>query len=325
MLKRHEDALASFDRALRIRPDYAAAHGGRGNVLLTLGRSEEALASCDAALRFAPGDVASLNNRGNALAVLRRFKEALASYDAALSTKRDDPELLSNRGNVLSKLGRHQEAIESYDQALAIRPDDASVFSGKIFVVDFLPQAGFAECQEVRRMWYEKHVKPSSGAAGSARNSSDSSRRLVLGYVSSDFREHSAAAGFGPVLRNHDHENFQVICYSGVTEEDELTRDFRQRADTWRPMHDLSDEALAAQIRADAVDVLIDLSGHSAGNRLADICEEAGAGPAHGLGTRDRHGSASDGLSVLRPGGDTGSGAAVVCGSDLRPALPAAA
>lgn len=268
VLKRHDEALASFDRALAVRPDYAEAHDGRGNTLLKLKRFEEALASFDRALTIAPGNVASLNNRGNALSELRRFQEALASFDKALAIKLDDVELLSNRANALAKLGRHEEALAVYETVLTIRPDDAEVHSGKIFALDFLPGTGFAECQEARRSWYQAHAKRFSGLVLPYENSPDPSRRLVLGYVSGDFREHSAAAVFGPILRRHDRASFQLVCYSGATVEDELTREFQKLADKWCPTQALSDEDLAAQIRADKVDILVDLSGHTAGSRL---------------------------------------------------------
>jgi len=90
----------------------------------------------------------------------------------------------------------------------------------------------------------------------------------VVGYVSADFRHHSAASCFGPVLRRHDHSRFQINLYSGVRVEDDWTQEFRSLADVWRNAAELSDEALARQIQTDGVDILIDLSAHSEGNRL---------------------------------------------------------
>ena len=93
-------------------------------------------------------------------------------------------------------------------------------------------------------------------------------RRLVLGYVSSDFHQHSAATAFKPVLRHHDKTRFEVICYACSLKEDEFTQEFRSLADVWRDAAQWSDDRLAEQIQADQVDILVDLSGHSAGHRL---------------------------------------------------------
>jgi predicted O-linked N-acetylglucosamine transferase (SPINDLY family) len=89
-----------------------------------------------------------------------------------------------------------------------------------------------------------------------------------VGYVSADFRRHSAGFSFQPVLRHHDHADFQVICYSCSPQQDEVTDEFRSMADRWVDAMPLSDDALADRIQADDVDILVDLSGHSAGNRL---------------------------------------------------------
>jgi predicted O-linked N-acetylglucosamine transferase (SPINDLY family) len=267
-LGRREQALASYERALAARPDYPKALNNRGLVLSMLGRYEEALASYRTALAIRPNDADLHNNRGIALSALKRNQEALASFDKALTLAPDNAAVLSSRGLVLSKLGRHTDALASYDRALAITPDDTDIHSGRVFVLDLIPGLGFAEHYAARQAWYGALANSRPVQARPHQNSPDPSHRLRLGYVSGDFCEHSAAATFGAVLRRHDRGSFQVVCYSGVIAEDELTREFRQSADIWRPMQDLSDDALAEQIRADGIDILIDLSGHSAGSRL---------------------------------------------------------
>ena len=124
-LKRPEEALASYDRALEHQPDYLEALNNRGNVLLHLDRAQAALASFDLALGLQPDYVDAINGRGKALLDLKRPEEALASHDRALKLQPDSVEALNNRGNVLLELKRPEEAVASYDAALAIRPDFA--------------------------------------------------------------------------------------------------------------------------------------------------------------------------------------------------------
>jgi Tfp pilus assembly protein PilF len=131
LLGRFEEALASYDRALKVRPDYTQALSNRGNALAALGRFEEALASYDRALKVRPDYTEALSNRGIALSLLGRFEEALASYDRALKVRPDYAEALRNRGLMLHKLKRFEEALASYDRALKVRPDYAEALRNR--------------------------------------------------------------------------------------------------------------------------------------------------------------------------------------------------
>jgi tetratricopeptide (TPR) repeat protein len=124
-LGRAVDALGDFDAALRIRPHYPEALLNRGNALKDLGRIEDALDAYDAALRLRPTFAEALCGRGVALHDLGRAADALGAYDAALSARPDYPEAHLNRGNALKDLGRIEDALAAYDAALRVRPDDA--------------------------------------------------------------------------------------------------------------------------------------------------------------------------------------------------------
>jgi tetratricopeptide (TPR) repeat protein len=124
-LKRFDEALARYDRALKVRPDYAAALFNRGVVLHQLQRFAEALANSDRALMLLPDHADTLLNRGLAQHELKRFDEAQASYDRALKARPDFAEALSNRGLTLHALKRFEDALASYDRALDVRPDHA--------------------------------------------------------------------------------------------------------------------------------------------------------------------------------------------------------
>ncbi|MHC5934511.1 tetratricopeptide repeat protein [Nostoc sp.] len=121
--KEYEAAIASYDQALKLKPDYHQAWYNRGDALGNLGRNEEAIASYDKALKFKPNYHLAWNNRGYALDDLGRFEEAIASYDQALKFKPDFHQAWSNRGYALDELGRFEETITSYDQALKFKPD----------------------------------------------------------------------------------------------------------------------------------------------------------------------------------------------------------
>ena len=129
--ERFEEALRSYDQAIRLRPGYAEAHSNRGNVLKELGRLNEAMASYDQAIRLKPDYAEAHSNRGNALTQLKLLDDALASHDRALALRPDYAEAHNNRANVLKELGRLEEALASYDRAIALRPDYAEAYSNR--------------------------------------------------------------------------------------------------------------------------------------------------------------------------------------------------
>lgn len=124
-LKRHLDAVESYDRALALEPDSVEALYNRGNALRDLKRHEEALASYDRVLALEPGNTRALNNRGAVLRILKRYDEAVASYEHALALSPDDAGLHNNRGNALLAMRRHEDALASYERALALQPGHA--------------------------------------------------------------------------------------------------------------------------------------------------------------------------------------------------------
>ncbi len=268
-LRRYEDAVASCDRALALRLDYADALSNRGFALNELKRFGEALADFDRALALKPQLAEAWLGRGNVFLDTNALPEALASYQQALAIKPDYFKAMLQLAACHGKRGDTRNVIAFYDKALAIRPDFADAISNRIFALDFVAEAGFAEHQAARRQWWRQvGSKIAAGSHPRHGNDRDPARRLVLGYVSSDFNRHSAATAFKPVLEHHEKSRFRVICYSCSIAEDEITLEFRRIADIWHDAAQWPDDRLAAQIQADKIDILIDLSGHSSGHRL---------------------------------------------------------
>lgn len=128
MLKRPIEALADFDRAIALKPDYVEAYSNRGIVLYDLGRYDEALASYDQALELAPAHYQTYSNRGNVLKALTRFEDAITSYNNALTLNRNYYQAYNNKGSALNELSRFDEALASYKQAININPGFAEAY-----------------------------------------------------------------------------------------------------------------------------------------------------------------------------------------------------
>jgi predicted O-linked N-acetylglucosamine transferase (SPINDLY family) len=267
-LRQAEDAIVDFDSALALVPGHARAWTNRGGALFFLGRLDEALASYDRALSIDPELLEAWLGRANVL-MSRNVTEALAACQRALAIKPDSAMALTQLGQWHAAQGDAEAAIACFDRALAIKPDDESALSNRIFTADFSRDGDFALHQVARSEWWRQiGSKISVERPLRCDNDCDPSRRIVLGYVSAEFKRRSAAFSFRPVLANHDKTRFEVICYSGSSREDAVTDSFRQLADRWRGVSQWSDDRLADCIRSDKVDILIDLSGHGDGNRL---------------------------------------------------------
>jgi predicted O-linked N-acetylglucosamine transferase (SPINDLY family) len=264
-----KQAVGDFDPTPAMDSGHALAWNYRGAALGWLGRFSEALASSDRALAINPKLAEIWQSRGLILFQLDRTAEAEMAYRRALALQPDHPEVLTGIGNCLALNGDVAAALACFDQALAIVPDLEMALSTRIYTLDFSDDCDFSAHQAARAQWWHRIGERISAERPRRHETNrDPARRIVLGYVSADFRIHSAAFTFLPVLANHDKEKFEVICYSGHPTEDAVTASFRNAADRWRDTSQWTDDRLEDCIRADKVDILIDLSGHSRGNRL---------------------------------------------------------
>lgn len=284
-LRNYDGALASLDRALSIKPDYAAALANRAVALRELQRFDEALADGNRAVALAPEDANGWLARASVLLQIQQIAKASHDCERALAIAPDSIQAHLMLGLCLAGLGQVDEALASFDRALDIQPDLQSAISNKIFTLDFVGDATVERHQQARQVWWERvGAKIAAEASEPHDNSRDPDRRLVLGYVSSDFNAHSAAFIFKPVLQHHDRAQFEIVCYSCSSKLDTTTREFQGIADRWRDASQWTDERLAAEIRLDGVDILIDLSGHTRGNRLGVFARKPAPIQAHGWG-----------------------------------------
>jgi protein O-GlcNAc transferase len=261
------EAAACFRRALRLRPDYVEAHNNLGNALAGLGRLDQAVASFRRAIELRPDYVEAHGNLGDALRNSGKLTAAAAAYRAALARDADYAEAHHGLGNALVDQCRLDEAIACYRGALARKPDSAAFHSSLLFALNYhdgpSPEALHAQA----RRWNEQHAGHPPPEA-SFPNDRTADRRLRIGYVSPDLRRHSVAHFLEPLLRAHDHRTVEVFCYAEVARPDAVTQELKALADHWRITVGMSDAAVAERIGSDRIDILIDLAGHSAGNRL---------------------------------------------------------
>ena len=260
--------LTLMQRAVQRHPDVAHFHGNLGNAYRAAGQREKAIASYRQALRRNPQAPVGHLNLGNTLWETDRFDDALAAFGQALLLNPQLAEAHLGRGLVYKDLGLLDEALAAFERAAALRPDLHAAHGNRLYTLNFHPARSPAEISEAHRAWAARYADSLAAAAAPPTTASGPAHRLKVGYVSPFFRDHAVNFFVEPLLAAHDRAGFEVTCYSDVTAPDAVTRRLQAQVEHWCPTVGLSDAALAERIRADGIQLLVDLSGHMGVNRL---------------------------------------------------------
>jgi protein O-GlcNAc transferase len=264
-------AIAAFRQAIALQENFAEAFNGLGNALQAAenaGSAGEAIAAYRRAIELRPEYPEAFNNLGNVLCEIGRFDDAIAAYTRALTLRPAFAKAHSNLGNVFKDRGQLSEAIASYSRAVECKPDHALIGSNLAYAIHFHPDYGSETLSRELRKWSERHGEPIATRIAPHTNDRSPERKLRVGYVSPDFYAHAESYFVLPLLRSHNREQFEIHCYSSVRRPDAITAEIRNAADAWHDVLGVPDDQLAAQIRGDAIDILIDLTMHMASNRL---------------------------------------------------------
>jgi protein O-GlcNAc transferase len=264
-----EDSVAAHRRAIEIRPEFAAAHSNLGNALLKLGKRDEALAEYKRALELQPNFAVAHSNLGNALQTMRRFDESVAAYRRAMEIDPGFADAHCNFGNALVAVGQVEQALDEYHRAVALSPGNAAIASNRLLPMHYTGTVTARQIWDAHRAWGEKFAAPIGPVSGWKHlNDRAPGRRLRVGYVSPDFREHAVSYFMLPLLAAHDREVVEVFAYAHLSMPDQMTRRLASHVEQWRNTVGQSDAEIAATIRQDEIDILVDLAGHTADYRL---------------------------------------------------------
>lgn len=262
------DAEQSLRRAVRQAPADAKAHAGLAHTLHDLGRLEEAEGSYRRALEIAPDTAALHFNLGDLLHDRGQLHAAEAACREALRLDRTFAPAHSHLGTILQDQGRLDEAIASYREALRLQPGDLLTQSSLLFCLNYAPRCSSAE-QLAEARHFGAMVAQQAGAAFTRWNCSGPAARLRVGLVSGDLREHPVGHFLESVLAHVDPARVELIAFSTVAHSDALSQRLRPHFAEWVSLAGSDDAAAAALVHARGPQVLLDLSGHTAHNRLA--------------------------------------------------------
>jgi hypothetical protein len=268
---RLEEAEGWFRQALMNDRNLAAGWHGLGDIAARAGRREEALRLYREAVATDAGYVDAEVKLAKHLMEMEEVDEALARFGALCTGGRElktwTAGVWIDFGNTLRWVGRTAEAVEAYRRGVAAAPEMAGHHSALLYGMHFVPGMEGRELLAEHLRWNEMHVGPLRGTRkgfGERRLGG----KLRVGFVSPDLDNHVVGRFMEPFLREHDRERVEVTCYSGTTRPDRMTEKLRGYAGRWREIAAAGDEAVAEQIRADGIDVLVDLTMHMERTRL---------------------------------------------------------
>jgi predicted O-linked N-acetylglucosamine transferase (SPINDLY family) len=269
----YADAIHHLVYALKLKPDFHQGLNALGVLYQKTGDAKAAISSFKKAVDCKPDFPDAYYNLGNSLRDIEQFDEAIVCFRMALSLKPSSIEALSNLGEALQITGSIKEAEACFKSAIDIDPSCSIAFSNYLLTLNYDPEFGPRELYDRHRK-YGATFTPSQLPFSFA-NDRSPIRRLRIGYVSGDFRNHPVAHFFKPVFFHHYATDFDVFCYSNARNPDETTELLRKHAGHWLNVFGMPDSELVDAIRAEAIDILVDLSGHSADNRLPVFAQKA--------------------------------------------------
>lgn len=269
-LGRLEESLAASDRAVALRPNCAKSHVNRGVTLEKLGRPSDAIAAYRRGIEVSAGRPVATNhlNLANALRAVGEVNEAEAQCRRTVELDPRCAPAWHGLANVLAMQSRSDDAVAALRRAVELEPTNPTLHSALLYALHYVADISPVEIFEEHVRWARHHApKPDLGREPFVFDRSPR-RKLRVGYVSPDFRHHSVATFFEPLLRHHDHGQLEVILYSATDRPDGRTIGLGALADGLVDIAQMNDATAAARIRSDEVDVLVDLTGHMAGGRL---------------------------------------------------------
>jgi predicted O-linked N-acetylglucosamine transferase (SPINDLY family) len=264
----HDEAEAQLRASIRLRPDVPETAIALAGVLESTGRLDEAETELARTLAAHPDHAGAALNLGHVLGLQGRYDDAERWFLRAQELDPAMPHADAKLGALYLRTGRIALATRAYERSLAADPDLRNDHSDYLFCLNLRTDLSPREI-------FDEHVRIAGALTVRARpayttwsNAPLPDRPLRIGYVSADYRAHAAAVFMRPLLRSHDRSSFDVYCYDSGTAPDAVTGELRQLVAQWRDIARVSDADAAARIRSDAIDVLVDLSGHTAGHRL---------------------------------------------------------
>ena len=292
-----KDGIRHLRNAIDADPS-AKAHAQLGSVLAATGDFDGAIASYRAALALEPESVDAWSTLGALLKALARYDEAEECCAAGLRLDSTNAGLKYTLATVLFEQARVAEAIAAVRESLALQPDNPAAHSALLRMLSYSDTSDPADVFREHRAWAARHAAALEAAAPPHRNDRDSARRLRIGFVSPYIHKHAVTFFLESVIEHHDRAQLEIFLYADVARPDDYSERLKAHGAQWRTTIDLDHARLASLVREDAIDILVDLSGHTANNRLLAFARKPAPVQANWLGFPSTTGMPSMGYRI---------------------------
>ena len=260
------EAEKLYHQAIKLNPTFLEAYFNLGYLYQEQHLGDHAITTYLAAIELNPKLVAAWMNIALIYTERGQLTEALESINKSIAIDPNGVDALVALGNIKKDQGFMVEALAAYRHALSLQNGNSKIGGDYLFVMHYDSSITPLEIYEETLAWGMRHADPIAHLEH--HNDRNPARRLRIGYVSGDFRQHAVIYYLEPVLQSHDKSQVEIFCYANQARSDDVTTRLKSYADHWRDIFRLSDKAAADLIQKDKIDILIDLSGHTAGNRL---------------------------------------------------------
>lgn len=265
---RYTKALPLAERVVALNPKVPEFAFNLGNVYLRMTRWKDAQVCFENAMRLRAQYPEAANHLGVVYKEQGALDRAIEFYKKALAWMPDYQDALNNLGHALQAQGNTEDAIACYRRVLNKKPDAVETFQNLLLTSNYSSTLDRKAIFDLHKEFADRFERPLIRAAQSLDNSRIPDRRLRIAYLSPDFRSHVVAQFIEPVLQHHDRDNFELFAYYNHTLQDPTTKRLRLYFDQWQVIVALNDEQVAEKIRSDQIDILVDLAGHTSGNRI---------------------------------------------------------
>lgn len=272
--RRFKEAIEYYDRAIKLNPDNPTSYINKGIALSSLERFDEAYLYFNKALSINPNLEPVYNYMALSLSIQGKLEEAIENYSRALLINPESKMALCNLAKIFADQGKGIEADKLYRYTLEKYPDDYITYQAYLMSLNYtnIYSSEFIFKEHIK--FSERFFKHLNTSKNIYPNTPINDRPLTIGYISPDFKRHSVSYFIEPVLREHDKDNYRIICYSNVCIEDDVTERLKRYPDKWVDIFNIPDSDLFKKIQQDKVDILVDLAGHTAYNRISLLAQK---------------------------------------------------
>ena len=269
--ERYREAEQIYRGLIQRQPNNALLFNNLGESLRQQGQMDDAITAMRRAVQLDPASVETRLHLARYLGVADEKEEAKTQFDQLINSNPELSKPFEHLGRMLMNSGQLEQAESCFRSAIARDPSSHTAHGSLLYLLSSRGNLSHEELFEEHRRWGQVHGSVSrinTNEQWTRVRDRNPDRKLRIGYVSPDLRDHVIAYYFKPVLQNCDRNNFEVFCYGEVYVPDEITEEFKTLSDHWRCTVGCTDKEVANMVYDDQIDILVDLAGHTGGNRL---------------------------------------------------------